>query len=210
MALTFVPYNDWREKLAANIIGNLIGDMFQRSNQANQNRKLNALQGVVDSELAAMRNPQQQTPQVIPADYNSNGWQSAFHSMENPMTQFNANTADAVPSVTPQAYSPTQADIQGIIARNLATKRFGMLDPKLVQERFAPMLQAAEAARLEERKKAFGQDLMNAADETARRNLLWGGYPLGDATLDAVKEGQSQMVAGRPAPVSFNTGSEII
>ncbi|MBR0204486.1 MAG: hypothetical protein IJQ56_08990, partial [Synergistaceae bacterium] len=185
--------------------------MIQRSQQANQNRKLNALRGVVQDELGAMNAPQQ-APQLTPGDYNSNGWQSAFHSMENPMAQFNAGTSDTAPSVTPQANNnyPTQADIQGIIARNLASKRFSMLDPKLVQETLTPYLQAAESARTENMRKQFGDDLMNATDGMARRNLLWGGYGRGLTPLEAVREGQSQMIADRPAPVSFNTGGNIV
>ena len=73
----------WREKLAANIIGSLIDDIFQRTDQANQNRKLNALslQRSVNSELAAMRNPHLQTPQVIPDDYKSNVCSSLFFTI---------------------------------------------------------------------------------------------------------------------------------
>ena len=210
MAVIVQPYNGWREKLAVDVLGGLIGGILQRSQQANQNRKLNALQGVVDSELAAMRNPQQQTPQVIPTDYNSNGWQSAFHSMENPMAQFNAGTNDTAPSVTPQAYYPTQADIQSIIARNIATKRFGMLDPKLVQERFAPMLQAAEAARNEQRKQALADAVLNAPDALGRRNQANAGYINGLLDIAGLNAFQNQYIADRPTPVSFNTGSEII
>ena len=72
MATIIQPYNDWRERLAVDVIGGLVSNMIQRSQQANQNRKLNALRGVVQDELGAMNAPQQ-APQLTPGDYNSNG-----------------------------------------------------------------------------------------------------------------------------------------
>ena len=206
MAVHIQPYNSWREQLAANILGPIIGNMIQRSQQADQNRKLNALRGVIEQELGSMAAPQM-TPQLTPADYNSDGWQSAFHANDSPLAQFNAATSGIAPNIGPQVNNyPTQADIQNAMARNLATKRFSMLDPKLVQETMTPYLQAAEAARMENRRNELGQSLMNASDATARRNQAWNGYGQGLLPLDAVNAAQAQMLADRPQPFTLDTG----
>ncbi len=209
------PYNDWRERLAVDIIGGLVGNMIKNSQQANQNRKLNALRGVVQDELSAMNAPQQQAvPQLMAGTGNdsSNGWQNAFHSMENPMAQFDAGTAGfTAPSVTPQVNNyPNQADIQGIIARNLASKRFSMLDPKLVQETLTPYLLANEAARMEQRRQGVVDDYMNAPDALAKRNVTNAAYLKGLIDLAGMNAFQNQYVADRPTPVSFNTGGNIV
>ena len=101
MATIVQPYSPWREQLAANILGPIIGNVIQRSQEANQNRKFNALIGKTMEDLAAGGNQGglMSTP-AMPEGYNDNGWARALHDNYTPFTQFDMGTASIAPTPT--------------------------------------------------------------------------------------------------------------
>lgn len=140
MAIYVQPYNPWREQLAANIITPLIGDFLTNMRQNEQNKKTNAFRGALQDAISSQSQPVSLTPQNVPDGYNSDGWASAFHKTDTPLTQFDLGTA--------QPKTPSIQDIAQAANSLAATKRFSMLNPETVQGIKNNMLQMAEAQRL--------------------------------------------------------------
>lgn len=171
MATIIQPYNGWRENLAINLISPLITNMIQRSQEANQNRKLNALRSVVQSALSGQEQNLLSNPSM-PENYNNNGWEQALHKTISPLTQYDLGTSGISPIATP---TPTVQEHRNEVMKQLGTKRFGMLNPALVEQYFAPMYQNMEQTRQEELKKQAIDAIMNAQNDTARRNAIYNG-----------------------------------
>ena len=177
MATIIQPYNPWREQLAANILGPIIGDAIQRSQEANQNRKYNALIAKTMSDLGAtgsqgglMSSP------AIPEGYNDNGWAKAFHENYTPFTQFDMGTASIAPTQTqPQSSVPDTQAFRNALMANMGTKRFSMLNPAFVEQNMTPFYQSMEQARQEAMKKQAADAYMNAPDGQGKFDQLIKG-----------------------------------
>lgn len=187
--------NPWGA-LAANLAGNLIGDMLQRSREANQNRKLNALFAEAQNSLNA---PQVQNftaqSQIMPEGYDTDPWAAAMHKSYTPMTQYNIATADVNPLVqAAQQARPTVQDLRNAIAANLGTKRFSMLNPALVEQYMTPFYQSMEQQNQEAKKQAALDAIRNAQGDKDRLNEAQigaaGGY-VPDSVLRSI-QGQYQ------------------
>ena len=186
--LTHEQVNPWAV-MGANLAGSLIGDMIQRSRQAEENKKLNALFSEVQNSMAA---PQAQNfiaqSQVMPEGYDTNPWAAALHQSYTPMTQYNLATADVNPLVQAQQANniPSVQAMRNAVLQNLATKRFGMLDPAKVEQFMTPYYQSAQQAQQEALRKEYADKLMNAQDSAERRNIAWSGAGVGVFPWDAV------------------------
>ena len=136
MALTVLqaprpePYDHWREDLAASILVPMLTSAIEGQRQRDANRKINALGGEVQRQLAELQGmagtqQAQQGASLLsglpePEGYNSNGWQRAFHKQDSPLAQFDAGMTSLLPPITQtqgQGRIPTQADAQGIISQ---------------------------------------------------------------------------------------------
>ena len=175
MATIIQPYNDWRERLAVGLISPLLGNMIQRSQEANQNRKINALIGQVQSDLAGQEQNLMTNP-AMPEGYDDNGWAREFHKGISPMAQFDIGTSGISPlSVSSQQSTPTTQDVRNAVMRQLATKRFRMINPALMEQYLTPLYQSMEQARQEAAKKQAADEIMNADDNLSRRNAILSG-----------------------------------
>ena len=186
--LTHEQVNPWAV-MGANLAGSLIGDMIQRSRQAEENKKLNALFSEVQNSMAA---PQAQNfiaqSQVMPEGYDTNPWAAALHQSYTPMTQYNLATADVNPLVQAQQANniPSVQAMRNAVLQNLGTKRFGMLDPAKVEQFMTPYYQSAQQAQQEALRKEYADKLMNAQDSAERRAAAWGGAGVGVLPWDVV------------------------
>ena len=172
MATIIQPYNAWREQLAANFLGPILGNILQRSQENNQNRKMNALMGKVNEDITALgsKNQGQQnllTGEPMPEGYNNDGWAKAFHTSYTPITQYDLGT-NLLTGQPVKPYTPTMQDYMNAINSNLATPRFGMLNRDNVMKAFEPIM-------TENRNQQVVNALRDATDETGRLHALQEG-----------------------------------
>ena len=207
----------WWMPLATNLLIPMIGNAIESQRQRDENRKRNAAKGEVLRQLGqlqGMANAQQGgllqgLPE--PEGYNSNGWAQAYHKNDNPLGQFDANTTSLLPPTTQtQPRTPTPAEIQRAIAETLTTKRFGMLDPKAVQEDFAPYLTANEAARQEGFRNEAMDDYRNASTPLDQRNAVMSHVIRGTLPESTGNMMQGQYIADRAQFTPINTGGEYV
>ena len=182
----------WWANLAVNVLGGLWNDYQQRE----ANKKANAYIGEFMNQLQTLGNSGQQsaTPSqgagqglFSAPDNDTNGWASAFHKTDNPLTQYDTGvmgllgasptpattpTATPTPAVSGQGASlPTAADIYRAAMGLAGTKRFAMMNPETVQKMITPYMQMNEQARQEQIRNTVAQDYMNATDSTGRKNV---------------------------------------
>ena len=135
MAVTVVPYNPWREQLAMSFLGPLIGNMIQRQQQRDDNRKMNALLGELAGEGDAGIYPGFEAPRTVAG---GDPWQNTWNEMSGTLPQFD------------NAVRASQTDGAGGVGRLMqlmASKRFGGVDPKLALTLAQPYLAERQAAR---------------------------------------------------------------
>ena len=211
MATIMQPYNPWREQLAAGILGPIIGNVIQRSQEANQNRKFNALVGKTLEDLAAegSQGGGLMNAPAMPVGYNDNGWAKAFHDNYTPFTQFDMGTASVAP--TPTQAQPSVPDTQAFrnaILANLGTKRFSMLNPAFVEQNMTPFYQSMEQARQEAMKQA-ADAYMNAPDGQGKFDQLINGATQGyiDPNIIASFEKFHEYNNPYKQPYKFDTGA---
>ena len=149
------------------------------------------------------------TPSANP--YGSDNWANAFHNSVNPLAQFDNAMTGTTPQISQAqaAQSPISAnDITQNLIANLGTPRYGMINPKVIQEAIAPYLASYEQAGMEARKKALADELMNAKDTSARRSSAWSGAAQDLIPWDAVKQADSEYQYENPhkQPYVQNTG----
>ena len=210
MATIVQPYNPWREQLAANFIGPLLGNMIQRSQEAEQNRKYNAFLSELQNAGNSVQEPLtgqwiSTTPDPLAKqDFTlgfgseSRPWANSFFDSGN-LPQMNMNMTAAP--------SPLGADqIRAISDQLLGSKRFSMLDPAKARELVNPYLQEAEKARREGKLADIAGSFTGAADNAARRNVLWDAAIQGLVDPSMVGTFQKQIEADRPQPFSVDLG----
>ena len=199
MATIIQPYNPWRENLAANLLGpllgNAIGDAFKRHQEANANRKLNTAVGTALQALGTMGQQSMMNGEPVPNGYNDNQWDKAFHQNYTPMTQYNLGTA----GITPQAQTlPTSMDAQKALADTLANPRFSMVNPTQAQQAMTPYLQSLEQATIQQRRADAANAVSNAQNDMARLAAMYRGGIEGTISPDLIKLAQGQYQYDNP------------
>ncbi len=164
--------------MAANLGTQLLTGMLERNRQADENRKLNALMSEVQNGVNAQRNQgavQNFTTQnnIMPDGYDVNPWAKAFHQNYTPMTQYNIGTADVNPLIQAQATQETQnpatvQDYRAEAMKQLASKRFGMLNPAMVEQYLTPFYQGLTQQNQEAKKQAAIDAIRNAQGNDGR------------------------------------------
>ncbi|MBQ9564618.1 MAG: hypothetical protein IJU98_03420 [Synergistaceae bacterium] len=199
MATIVQPYNPWREQMAAGILGPLIGGMIQRGQEAERNRKLNALRGALNERMTA-------TPESMIADISTDPaavmpempklggelspWQGSFEGIARPNV---AQVGDAAGSawLSPRrAATPHEA-----LAELLATPRFGMLDPKAAYEALNPYLQDYQAREDRQRRLDYLSNFKPTDPSDALQYVTQGmalGYLPKEALVSWEKWGEHQ------------------
>lgn len=202
----------WQVQLATSIlaplIGNYINKAMERSENAYNNKRLQA--------ALAENNPQPE-PQVNILGMNNqpqlmqqsgNGWENAARQGMNALADFDMNTANlASPMATTQptpARVPTMADMNAALIRNA-----GHASLPTLQAQFNPYIQAQEAARLEQRKIKAGNDIANASPDN-RFAEVWRHLPVGDTTIADVNAAYSQYKDTWPQAYNLDTGGQLI
>ena len=141
------PY--WQQA-ALGLATNLLGNALQRSQEADNNRKMNAViqKSMSEANAAAGQYAGQNllTGQPLPDGYNSDAWAKTMHDSYTPMTQFDLGT-DAATGRLSTPRIPTQMEYLSALLGNLDTQRFGGLNTKSAYEAFAPVIAAGEQAR---------------------------------------------------------------
>lgn len=207
MATIVQPYNDWRERALVNFLGPIVGDWIQRSRENEMNRKNNAAIAQTIKNIYGDNSNTLNSP-LTGFNQSSNGWENSFRSQnDSPLAQFDANTAGITPSVQPnptQTRIPTPEEFQRNLALTIDSKRFGMVNPEVIQKLFTPYLNAAEAARTEQNRATLADTVMAAKNAEERRNNLWGGYLRGDVPLDAVNAANQQLQYENPYLENWN------
>lgn len=211
MATIVQPYNPWREQLAASILGPLVGNMIQKGQEAEQNRKSNAFLSELQNRMNAVQEPLTgQWISTLPDIFSKNDftlgfdkdlrpWANSFFDNGN-LPQMNMNATAAAPSAL-------RADqIRAMAYQILGTNRFSMLDPQKARNLVDPYLQEAEKARREGQLADIAGSFTGAADDAARRNALWSGAIQGLVDPSMLGTFQKQIEADRPQPFSANLG----
>lgn len=159
------PY--WQQA-ALGLATNLLGNALQRSQEADNNRKMNAViqKSMSEANAAAGQYAGQNllTGQPLPDGYNSDAWAKTMHDSYTPMTQFDLGT-DAATGRLSTPRIPTQMEYLSALLGNLDTQRFGGLNTKSAYEAFAPVIAAGEKTReqqLAEQQRAMQQQFANS------------------------------------------------
>jgi len=176
------PY--WQQA-ALGLATNLLGNALQRSQEADANRKMNAViqKSMSEANAAAGQYANQNllTGQPLPDGYNSDAWAKSFHEGGTPMTQFDLGT-DAVMGRLSTPRIPTQMEYLSALLGNLDTQRFGGLNTKSAYEAFAPVIAAGEQARAAQQAEqqramqqqfANGLSLMETPEELSRAVMTY-------------------------------------
>ena len=158
MSVTYIPGDNWLANTAINILGPILGGALQRQQQANENRKYNALFAEADKIINNRTAP---TAQISTTPHNVN---------VPGMAQNNLNPADNIPN---------QSDLNQIFNGLIATKRFNMLDREKAMSLFAPRMKALEDQRLENSRNQFADQLGQSQDQynTALQGVAKGLLP---------------------------------
>ena len=206
MATILTQQTDPWGAVAANLAGNLIQNMIQRSQEAERNKKMNAFLGEVMNAGQAQNQGLMQNINAVPDGYNTDPWAAAMHKNYSPMTQFNMGTADITPFAQ-QNSVPTVQDIRNAVAANLANKRFGMLDPAAVEKMMDPYYQQAQKAQQDALRKEYADKFMNAGNVDERRNIAWGGAIQDPSVVpfDFLQEAQRQYQYETPSASDLMT-----
>lgn len=91
----------WWGNLAANLGTTILGGLWNEWQQREKNKKTNAYQGELLSQLQELGGLQDNTQSQetgllntpMPEGYNSDGWANSFHKTDTPLTQFDLGTA---------------------------------------------------------------------------------------------------------------------
>lgn len=173
MATIVQPYNPWREQLAfnalGNIAGNILGDIWARHKQSEENKKINAFRGQLQQDLQNNAGNNVSLTQPTPPDgYDSNPWGNALHQKYSPLTQFDIGTGGIgkVPSIQ---------DIAQGVDRLAATPRFSMLGQEAVGKVRNDFLQ-----------RAYADMFANAPDRAGQYNAITQAVLGGNAPWQAM------------------------
>lgn len=195
MATIVTQYNPWREQLAMSFLGPLVHNMIQRSQIADDNRKLNALMGELAAGDAGMGDPAGLQNAAMGGD----PWERSFFQNDargGALGQFDAAMGMGQGALTPQAgaLNPV-ADMQRLY-QLMASKRFGMVDPKaamalaqpyLAQRQAQAQAQAAAAAQAQRQAamQAWGNQWagMNDPTESMKQLILGSGQGFVDKAV---------------------------
>ena len=182
MALTvvqphYVPYDHWREDMAANILVPMLTGALERQRQRDENRKQNVMRGEVLKQLGDLyqtggeqgSSPLANLPE--PEGYNSNPWAKAAHQNGSPLAQFDANMTSLIPPST-QRKVPNMQDIYNTYGRIAADPRFSMVSPEWIDQAAQNHMKVAEAQRMNDLRGGYADRYGNAGTWDDRMNVL--------------------------------------
>lgn len=203
--------------MAKDVLVPMISGAIERQRQRDENRKNNALLAKTMNDILSQGQPQIPTPQGASGGYGGNNWENAFHNaQDNPIAQFDAGTADLMPpsmqgtqAAIPQQRTVGSNDFLRALAANMGTERFGMVDPKAIQELATPYMTSLENAKKEVQRKGIADDYMNAQDALGKRNALMNGAIQQIVSENLATMGQNQYMADRPQPMMQDLGGSI-
>ena len=176
MATILTQQTDPWGAVAANLAGSLIQNMIQRSQEANQNRKMSAfISEVMNAANQGQNQGLMQNINAVPEGYDTDPWAAAMHKNYSPMTQYNMGVADFMTPFTQQQSAPTVQDIRNAVATNLGTKRFSMLNPEMVEKMMNPYYQQAEKAQQDALRAEYADKFKNAENTADRLGLAYEG-----------------------------------
>lgn len=144
MATIVSPYNPWREKLAASILGPIISGAITRGQQRADNAYNNKIAGQVMDAISGAGAGTPQAPSnllgglSVPQQSN-NGWENAFRQNNNELANFDMSMAPLVTAQT-AARRPNLSDMQSAFIRTLQGTR---ADPAAVRAIIDPYMQAS-------------------------------------------------------------------
>ena len=144
MATIVSPYNPWREKLAASILGPIISGAITRGQQRADNAYNNKIAGQVMDALTSSGAGTSQVPGnllgglSVPQQSN-NGWENAFRQNNNELANFDMSMAPIVTAQT-AARRPNMSDMQSAFIRTLQGTK---ADPAAVRAIVDPYMQAS-------------------------------------------------------------------
>lgn len=197
MSTIVVPDYSYRRKglgeAIVDFVGPIIGDWIKSEREKEVNRKNNAAIYEAAKSLGLAGNDYANLPPSMSGNNNSllggsnNGWENAFRNMsDNPLTQFDTNTADIAPNANPsptlnqpQQRIPTPAEFMQAMANVVGsdTKRFGLVNMKNLQELAAPIMAAYETSRNEQRRKEVADAFSAASDNPLnQRNIITSAF----------------------------------
>ena len=232
MSTIVVPRNNgnWVADAVVNFVGPIIGDWIKSEREKEINRKNNVAIHEAIKSLGLGNNDYSNLPPSMPNNNggllggSSNGWENASRNMsDNPLTQFDNNTADIAPSVNTPATStpnlPTQQHIPtpaeflqtmyNVVGSN--PKRFGLVNMENLQKLAAPIMAAYQADLTRQEKQKLADDFLNAAGDYAKqRNIMTSGYINGTVPYEAVNGATHNYEYENPhlIPGSYNAGGE--
>lgn len=212
--------NNWVENAVVNFVGPIIGDWIKSERDKEINRKNNAAITQTIQDLMGNNDYHIQPSQNSRLMGGSNnGWQNAFRQSDNnPLAEFDNNTADITPNLAQAAIAPqnrqnipTAAEFLRNLYSNLGTKRFGMVNSEAVQKLAAPYIAALQADLTKQERQALANKYAKAADLAAKRDVLMGGAIQGHVPYDAPNNVQKWYEFDNPysIPGSLDAGGEV-
>ena len=218
------PQSDWRMQLATGLLMPIVSDLWKTHRENESNRKYNTLMAEAARQTSGGNDAG--TQQSTESRHGNNGWDTASHATYNPLAEFDANMADYLPPssqgmLTQQTSAPAvptvparqpinQAQMLENFLGLLGNPRWSHLDSQEALKRFAPYMNANEAARLEGIRGNIADEYSNAPDAISRRNtgidaLIRGYLPESFANII-----QSQYKADMPQPTTMDLGGQLV
>ena len=190
MSVTYIPNDHWLANTAINILGPILGGALQRQQQADENRKYNALFAEADKIINNRTAP---TAQISTATHNT--------SVPG-MAQNNFNPADNIPN---------QSDLNQVFNGLIASKRFNMLDREKAMSLFAPRMKSIEDQRQENLRNQTAQNIMSANDPFQQYNNVLGAATQGIVNPAIVSSAQrmAEFMNPNKLPTSIDNGRAI-
>ena len=220
----YTPQSDWRMQLATGLLMPIVSDLWKTHRENESNRKYNTLMAEAARQTSGGNDAG--TQQSTESRHGNNGWDTASHATYNPLAEFDANMADYLPPsaqgmLTQQTSAPAvptvparqpinQAQMLENFLGLLGNPRWSHLDSQEALKRFAPYLNANEAARLEGLRGKAADAYRNAPDALSRRNsgidaIIRGYLPESFANIV-----QPQYMADRLQPTTMDLGGQFL
>lgn len=165
MATIVQPYNPWREQLAANLLGPILGNIIQQGQQRADNAYNNKIAGQFMDAVSSMSAAQQpETPSNflslgMTQQQPSNGWESVFRQGNNELAKFDMAMNPLFSAQTARPRALNQVDMQSALMRTLAGSR---ADPKAIHAIVDPYIQSMEAQRINDMRSDYASKILGA------------------------------------------------
>lgn len=176
MATIVQPYDPWREKLAASILGPLVGNMIQKGQEAEQNRKRNAMLAAWTDANAVQEPLTGQWISTLPDIFSKNDFTLGFDKDLRPWASSLVDNG-ALPQMDMSMAAPAQPQAPTLTSlfQLGGTKRFGGVNMDTVMP-FAKELMAEQEAQRQRTAAAQRQAEMGQFLEGMRNIEGWDPY----------------------------------